>query len=374
MTGVPATGATREAAWRALHDPATDAATLARIAAAHPEFAAQIGRHPNVYPDLRAWAAQAGVAEAMTGSVETAVSASADAATSSASRRSLWTIALLVVMAVQLLTGVLGLFLEEGTFISSLWWLRPLAMLALMVIALISAPTVGRKIGASVFGALAVVVALGLSLSPWTETAYLGLPLSLLWLFVFLCWALARPVRGAGYAVIPFVVILPAVLSYVSTPLRYSLWLHLYYGTGPFSTSESASGSALDLLMYVGLLLLGSVGLPLAIAGMARAWSRASERRMREREQAREAAGASYPAAAAPAYPRTNTMAVLAIVFAFVFSILGIVFGHTALGQIRRTGEEGRGLAIAGLVIGYSSIGLGLLLLIVYAVALGLIH
>lgn len=46
----------REAAWYALHDPATPAARLAEIASAHPEFAAQIGSHPNAYPELRAWA------------------------------------------------------------------------------------------------------------------------------------------------------------------------------------------------------------------------------------------------------------------------------------------------------------------------------
>jgi len=32
---------------------------------------------------------------------------------------------------------------------------------------------------------------------------------------------------------------------------------------------------------------------------------------------------------------------------------LGVVFGHVALSQIKRQGGEGRGLAIAGLVIGY---------------------
>lgn len=58
-------------------------------------------------------------------------------------------------------------------------------------------------------------------------------------------------------------------------------------------------------------------------------------------------------------YPRpvttgeTNTMAILALVFAFVFWPLGIVFGHLARRQIRRTGEAGAGLATAGLVISY---------------------
>ncbi len=49
---------------------------------------------------------------------------------------------------------------------------------------------------------------------------------------------------------------------------------------------------------------------------------------------------------------RTNTMAILALVFAFVFSPLAIVFGVVARKQIARTGEGGQGLATAGLVLG----------------------
>lgn len=48
----------------------------------------------------------------------------------------------------------------------------------------------------------------------------------------------------------------------------------------------------------------------------------------------------------------TNTMAVLALVFAFVFSPLGIVFGVIARKQIARTGEGGAGLAKAGIILG----------------------
>lgn len=50
---------------------------------------------------------------------------------------------------------------------------------------------------------------------------------------------------------------------------------------------------------------------------------------------------------------KTNSMAIAALVCSLVLAPLGIVFGHIALSQIKRTGEEGRGLAIAGLVIGY---------------------
>jgi peptidyl-prolyl cis-trans isomerase B (cyclophilin B) len=49
----------------------------------------------------------------------------------------------------------------------------------------------------------------------------------------------------------------------------------------------------------------------------------------------------------------TNSLAIVSLVCAFLFAPLGIVFGHISLSQIKRSGEEGRGLAIAGLVIGY---------------------
>jgi len=49
----------------------------------------------------------------------------------------------------------------------------------------------------------------------------------------------------------------------------------------------------------------------------------------------------------------TNGYAITALVSSLVLAPLGIVFGHLALKQIKRTGESGRGLAIGGLAIGY---------------------
>jgi hypothetical protein len=49
-------------------------------------------------------------------------------------------------------------------------------------------------------------------------------------------------------------------------------------------------------------------------------------------------------------------LAVVGLVMCGVPSILGVIFGHVAMGQIKRTGEEGRGMAIAGLVISYAAI------------------
>jgi peptidyl-prolyl cis-trans isomerase B (cyclophilin B) len=46
-------------------------------------------------------------------------------------------------------------------------------------------------------------------------------------------------------------------------------------------------------------------------------------------------------------------MAVASLICSFLFAPLGIIFGHISLSQIKRTGEDGHGLAVAGLVIGY---------------------
>lgn len=66
----------------------------------------------------------------------------------------------------------------------------------------------------------------------------------------------------------------------------------------------------------------------------------------------------------------TNVMAILSLVFAFVFAPLGIVFGHIAKRQIRRTGEQGSGLATAGLVLGYIFTILMVVAWIILAVAI----
>lgn len=74
-----------------------------------------------------------------------------------------------------------------------------------------------------------------------------------------------------------------------------------------------------------------------------------------------------------PAYPSgapTNAMAIAALVASLVFAPLGIVFGHLALNQLKRTGEEGRGLAIAGLAIGYVATGLMVFSIVVVGIYL----
>lgn len=68
----------------------------------------------------------------------------------------------------------------------------------------------------------------------------------------------------------------------------------------------------------------------------------------------------------------TNVLAVLALVFAFLFAPLGIVFGHIARSQIKRTGEQGDGLALAGLILGYIFTAIGILFFIAWIAFWGL--
>jgi hypothetical protein len=76
-----------------------------------------------------------------------------------------------------------------------------------------------------------------------------------------------------------------------------------------------------------------------------------------------------YPAYAAPASQQTNTMAILSLIFAFVFAPLGIVFGFIARSQIKRTGEGGDGIALAGLILSIAFTLLSVLALIFFFAA-----
>ncbi|MEU6073008.1 DUF4190 domain-containing protein [Micromonospora sp. NPDC047074] len=57
----------------------------------------------------------------------------------------------------------------------------------------------------------------------------------------------------------------------------------------------------------------------------------------------------------------TNVLAILSLVFAFVFAPAGIVLGHLAKRQLRTSGEEGDQLATWGLILSYVFTGLGVL-------------
>lgn len=78
--------------------------------------------------------------------------------------------------------------------------------------------------------------------------------------------------------------------------------------------------------------------------------------------------------------PATNTLAIVSLVLAvlgltfipLIASVCAVVCGHVAKGQIKRTGEGGSGFATAGLIVGYVSIALFVLVvaaIFIFAIA-----
>lgn len=71
----------------------------------------------------------------------------------------------------------------------------------------------------------------------------------------------------------------------------------------------------------------------------------------------------SYAPAGQPGY---NTMAIVGFILSFFISVVGVILGFVALSQIKKTGEQGRGLAIAAIIIGFAEILLGIILTIFF--------
>lgn len=91
------------------------------------------------------------------------------------------------------------------------------------------------------------------------------------------------------------------------------------------------------------------------------------------RAMAPPATGASVE----PAEATTNNLAIASVACGlaqFAFGPLGtipaIVFGHMARSQIKRTGQQGAGLALIGLLLGWGAVVLGILLITVTVVTM----
>jgi len=74
---------------------------------------------------------------------------------------------------------------------------------------------------------------------------------------------------------------------------------------------------------------------------------------------------------------KTNGLAIASLacglaqfVFGPLATIPAIVFGHMARHQIKRTGEQGAGLALAGLILGWATVILGIVLIVVAGLAM----
>ena len=87
------------------------------------------------------------------------------------------------------------------------------------------------------------------------------------------------------------------------------------------------------------------------------------------------------PAYGGPPAKKTNVLAIVSLIASIagfviawgIGSIVGIICGHISLSQIKKTGEEGHGLAVAGLIVGYIGLALAILSVIIIAIVFGAI-
>lgn len=77
-----------------------------------------------------------------------------------------------------------------------------------------------------------------------------------------------------------------------------------------------------------------------------------------------------------PMQPQTNTMAMLSLIISCVgiftgglLAIVGVILGHIGLNQIKKTGESGRGLGLAGLIIGYIQVAVIAIIVLLFFIA-----
>lgn len=92
---------------------------------------------------------------------------------------------------------------------------------------------------------------------------------------------------------------------------------------------------------------------------------------------------------AAPAYaqgygyaaaPKTNSLAIVSLVASIagwvivplIASIVGVITGHMALKQLRSSGEGGRGLALAGTIVGWVGVAFWALIVIIIIVVISI--
>ncbi|QAV70203.1 DUF4190 domain-containing protein [Salinibacterium sp. UTAS2018] len=82
------------------------------------------------------------------------------------------------------------------------------------------------------------------------------------------------------------------------------------------------------------------------------------------------------PYAAAPVgapVAKWNVLSIVSLVTSVIgLSLVGIITGHIGMSQIKKTGEQGKVLAIIGLILGYLGFVVALILGIVFVIALSL--
>ncbi|MCJ0907040.1 DUF4190 domain-containing protein [Rhodococcus sp. ARC_M6] len=164
-----------------------------------------------------------------------------------------------------------------------------------------------------------------------------------------------------------------ALVAYLNYGIQWWHWLLMAFGINLFLGAVNQTTDVSGIQVIAGI--VNVAGFLAMIVGAIIAAVRSSKGQAVVPTGPLVAPIVGYTADGQPVYgapirsQTTNTFAILALIFGILGGVLGIVFGHIALSQIRRTGENGRGLAIAGLVLGYLFVAFWLLIFIVAAVA-----
>ena len=177
---------------------------------------------------------------------------------------------------------------------------------------------------------------------------------------------------GNGFWYLPYVflqnLVAPAcflICWAVATGQRPRVYLTLPIASGLFLFSLVGIGFALETPLYI-LGDLVAIGILIASALLLK----------REKplvafaSPPHTAMPGKYSAELAPAAnARTNTLAILALIFGILSSsVIAIVLGHMAHAQIKRTGEQGWGMATVGLVLGYVWLGVLVVILAILVI------
>lgn len=151
----------------------------------------------------------------------------------------------------------------------------------------------------------------------------------------FASWGLSRPFTGPGWFGLAPIVAGAAISTGISQSYEF------------LGYSVASIGSVVALVFA----FAAAIALPLLVE------RRAFAQIVAQRREQSLAASAFQPAMTAVPTGGTNTPALLSLIFGLLGSgVVPIVLGHVALSQIRRTGETGRGMAIAGIVLGWVGI------------------
>lgn len=407
------------AAFREATDPATSQARLGELANEVPEVRAAIAEHPSAYDALLTWLSQlqdpavdAALLRRAGGTVPATPPPAAPALDVYATMQSpAAAVAVATPSAAQVTApatpaAASGRWQEPTRSLSLKWGSyqpRYLIAVALVVLPLVLSPLLpllAYRTNYSVYNALIIVAALlpaigwvaALVIIPSTGVRRgIAVPLVLLGayggamsigigglglVFAMLAWLILRGRPGLSYLVL---IATPGALVITAIGMDYRFY------------DVRFIFSLLALLLLVGLAWLAR-----AIATKRRPVSfvkappvdreavehaaRVAHVKQWEAAYAEAHGGHLPPAGFVPpmaAMPtgetgKTNTLAILALVFGFGGGLLGIIFGHMARAQIRRTGEQGWGLATVGLVLGYVGV-VGLIVVgILYVVLFGL--